>query len=72
MYDKVLLKVDGEVQEISVSELDMDPVHATDAQILTAVVEHPSVADRGVTSLNEYVVERGETVVNLRPTATFG
>ena len=67
MYDRVLLKYDGELKEIEVSELDMDPEHATDAEITTAVARHLDVD-----SLNEYVVERGETVINMRPTATFG
>lgn len=67
MFEKVLLKYDGELKEIEVSELDMDPEHATDAQITTAVARHLEVD-----SLNEYVVERGDTVINMRPTATFG
>lgn len=67
MFEKVLLKYDGELREIEVSELDMDPEHATDAEITTAVARHLEVD-----SLNEYVIERGDTVINMRPTATFG
>lgn len=67
MFEKVLLKFDGELQEIPVSDLDMDPEHATDEEITTAVARHLNVD-----SLNEYVVERGDTVINMRPTAVFG
>lgn len=69
MFEKVLLKYDGRLREIPVSELDMDPEHATDAEISTAVARHLDVD-----SLNEYVVERSEegTIINMRPTATFG
>ena len=69
MFEKVLLKYDGRLREIPVSELDMDPEHATDAEIATAVARHLDVD-----SLNEYVVERSEegTIINMRPTATFG
>lgn len=67
MFEKVLLKFDGGLQEIPVSDLDMDPEHATDEEITTAVARHLNVD-----SLNEYVVERGDTVINMRPTAVFG
>ncbi len=67
MFETVLLKYDGELREIPVDELDMDPEQATDAQIRTAVERHLEVD-----SLGEYVIERGETVLNMRPTATFG
>lgn len=67
MFEKVLLKFDGEVQEIAVGDLDMDPVHASDSDIRTAVARHLEID-----SLSEYVVERGETVINLRPTASYG
>lgn len=69
MFEKVLLKYDGTLREILVSELDMDPEHATDAEISTAVARHLDVD-----TLNEYVVERSEegTIINMRPTATFG
>lgn len=67
MFEKVLVKYDGELKEIPIADLDIDPVQATDAQIRTAVEQHLNVD-----SLSEYVVERGETVLNLRPTASFG
>lgn len=67
MFEKVLLKYDGELREIPVSELDMDPTEATDQEIRTAVERHLEVE-----SLGEYVIERGETVLNMRPTASFG
>ena len=50
-----------------VSDFDMDREHATDEEITTAVARHLNVD-----SLNEYVVERGDTVINMRPTAVFG
>ncbi len=67
MFEKVLLKYDGELRELLVSDLDIDPQVATDAEIRTAVERHLEVD-----SLNEYVIERGDTVINMRPTATFG
>lgn len=67
MFEKVLLKYDGELKEISVAELDMDPQAATDAEIRVAVERHLEVD-----SLSEYVIERGDTVLNMRPTASFG
>lgn len=67
MFEKVLLKYDGLLREIPVAELDMDPQHATDEEICVAVARHLDVD-----SLSEYVIERGDTVVNMRPTATFG
>ncbi len=69
MFETVLLKYDGALREVPVSELDMDPEHATDAEIKTAVARHLEVD-----SLDEYVVERSEEgkIINLRPTATFG
>ncbi len=67
MFEKVLLKYDGELREIPVAELDMDPEQATDEQIRTAVERHLEVD-----SLAEYVIERGDTVLNMRPTAAFG
>ncbi len=67
MFEKVLVKYDGVLKEIPIADLDIDPVHATDAQIRTAVERHLEVD-----SLGEYVVERGDTVLNLRPTASFG
>lgn len=67
MFEKVLVKYDGELKEIPVAELDMDPEQATDAEVRTAVERHLDID-----SLSEYVVERGDTVLNLRPTAGFG
>lgn len=67
MFEKVLVKYDGQLREISVDELDMDPESASDADIRLAVERHLEVD-----SLSEYVVERADTVINLRPTATFG
>lgn len=67
MFEKVLVKYDGQLREIPVAELDMDPEAVSDAEILLAVERHLEVD-----SLSEYVVERGETVLNLRPTASFG
>lgn len=67
MFEKVLVKYDGSLREIPVDELDMDPVEATDEQIRTAVERYLEVD-----SLREYVIERGDTIVNMRPTATFG
>ena len=66
-FEKVLVKYDGELREIKVAELDMDPEQASDSEIRTAVARHLNID-----SLSEYVVERGDTVLNLRPTASFG
>lgn len=67
MFDKVLLKYNGELHEITIGELDMNPTDATDEEIRTAVARHLEVD-----SLNEYVVERVDTIINMRPTASFG
>lgn len=67
MFDKVLVKFNGVLHEINVAELDMDPNDSTDEQIRTAVERHLEVD-----SLGEYVIERGDTVLNMRPTASFG
>jgi len=67
MFNKVLLKYDGELHELNVADLDMDPSEATDAEVRTAVERHLEVD-----SLAEYVIERGDTVLNMRPTASFG
>lgn len=75
MIEKVQIKYDGRLREIAVSELDMDPANATDSEVLQAVARN-----LGVDSLNEYQVEPPQdhidrssvTVLNVRPTATFG
>lgn len=67
MYEKVLIKYDGQVREIPVNELDMDPETASDTDIRTAVAQH---LDAG--SLSEFVVERADTIINLRPSASYG
>ena len=67
MFEKILVKYDGHLHEISVSDLDMDPGGATDEEVRTAVERHLDVE-----SLSEYVIERGDTILNMRPTATFG
>lgn len=75
MIEMVQIKYDGRVREIPVTELDMDPASASDAEVLHAVARN-----LGVDSLDEHQVEPPEnhvdratvTVLNLRPTATFG
>lgn len=75
MIEKVQIKYDGRLHEISVTELDMDPATATDSEILHAVARN-----LGVDSLSEHQVEPPQghidrssvTVLNVRPTATYG
>lgn len=67
MFEKVLVKYDGQLREVSVSELDMDPENATDQEIRTAVEQFLDID-----TLAEYVVERTDTIINLRPTAIYG
>lgn len=75
MIEMVQIKYDGRIREIPASELDMDPANASDAEVLQAVARN-----LGVDSLNEHQVEPSEThedrstvtVLNLRPTASFG
>lgn len=75
MIEMIQIKYDGRLREIPVEELDIDPATATDSEVLHAVAQHV-----GVDALNEHQVEppqdhvdRGNvTVLNVRPTATFG
>ena len=71
----VTVKYDGQYHEILFAELDLNRDTATDAQIKAAVA-----TQLGTNALNEFVVEPAEgepsralaTVLNIRPTATFG
>lgn len=82
MFERVVLKFDGQCHEWSVSELDMPIEHATDVQVLNGV--HQKLASMGISAdnLSGYVVDppeserlsdmhEGKIVLNIRPHATW-
>lgn len=82
-FSRVTIKYNGEFHEFDLTDMDIPLEGATDQQILTATREH--LEGRGVTvsNFNGYVVDPPQaerlsglhddkTVLNIRPTATYG
>ncbi len=83
-YERVTIKYDGRFYEFAMADLDLpDAASPTDADIQTAVIGR--LAAEGVPSANlaGFVIDPPEserqsgehdskTVLNIRPTATFG
>jgi len=67
MFEEVRIKFNGVLWEIPVRELDINAENPNDAEVRVAMAER-----LGVDSLDEFVVQRENTVINLRPTASFG
>ena len=67
MFDKVLVKFGGRAREFVLGELDLaNPSNPTDAELKAALC-----LALEIDNLNEYVVDRGETVLNVRPSANY-
>ena len=79
--ETVTIKYDGEFHEFSVSDLDLTPDNPTDNDVKTAIIARLDLS--GLSSLDGFVVDPPEaertagshaekTVLNIRPTATYG
>ncbi len=67
MFEKVVIKYGGELRELVLSDLDLlTPGNPSDDELKQAV----SMA-LNIENLNEFAVDRGETVINIRPAATY-
>lgn len=67
MYEKVLIKYDGEGKEFVLADLDLgNPSDPTDEELKTALCIALETPD-----LNGYAVSRFETCINVHPDATF-
>jgi hypothetical protein len=68
MFEKVVVKYDGELREFGLADLDLaNPDNPNDDELKQALC-----VALGAPNLNEYVVDRAETVLNVRPAATYG
>ncbi len=67
MVERVTVKYNAIMHEISINDLDLVPDSATDQDILTAVSRH-----LGIPVLTEYEIDRYPTVWQLRPDAVHG
>ena len=68
MYHTVTIKYDGQFHEISLEMLSLDDrINPSDENIRLSLSEYLDGAN-----LSDYVIEKGDTIINLRPTAEFG
>lgn len=76
--ERVTIKYDGQFYEFPVAELDVNPQNPPDTAVMNAVM-----GQLGINSLPGFVVDPPEserfagqhdtkTVINIRPTATYG
>lgn len=83
MFEKVIIKYNGRSHEWPVAELDLPSEQITDSHVLAAVTQRLDSEGVAVHSLTGYSVDppeserlsgqhEGKTVLNVRPTATFG
>lgn len=73
MFEKVTAKYDGRFIEKNINDLDISNYeNPSDSDVLSAM----SLAIQSETGvrpdLSDFVVDRGDTVLNIRPQATYG
>ena len=67
MFEKALLKYDGEAREFVLNSLDLaNPENPTDEDL-----KHAICMAAGIPDLDGYVVQRAETIINICPNHVF-
>lgn len=82
-FNRVTIKYDGQFHEFDITDMDIPLDGATDQQVLSATRQKLEEGGIAVSNFNGYVVDPpqaerlsglhdGKSVLNIRPTATYG